>query len=170
MEDMARQGKQWRREDKAADEKNKTVRHKAPFSVPASLRSIPGSKTIAEEVKERFRRKLGREATPEELVGIAADLAGQYQASNQEHIALYLAAYNGDNQGLLTGAQMQRIEEPGASTSFDIADRWKDEIDLNKRRETNSESFSRMLSATMGNRPSVGNLTAAGGVTQIGRQ
>jgi hypothetical protein len=87
MEDMARQGKQWRREDKAADEKNKTVRHKAPFSVPASLRSIPGSKTIAEEVKERFRRKLGREATPEELVGIAADLAGQYQASNQEHIA-----------------------------------------------------------------------------------
>ena len=64
---------------------------------------------------------------------------------------------------------MERIEEPGAATSFDIADKWSSEIDLNKRRESNSETFSRMLSATMGNRPSVGNLTAASGVTEIGR-
>jgi len=146
------------------------ARVKEPFSVPAHLRSIPGEKTVAEEVKLRFRQKMGREARPDELGGIADELTGYYTKSNQEEIALYLAAYNGDNQGLLTGAQMQRIEEPGAATSFDIADKWANEIDLNKRRETNSDSFSRMLSATMGNRPSVGNLTAAGGVAQIGRQ
>jgi len=65
---------------------------------------------------------------------------------------------------------MQKIEEPGAAASFDISDKWANEIDLNKRREANSDSFKRMLSATMGNRPSVGNLTAAGGVQTIGRQ
>lgn len=142
---------------------------RAPFSVPAQLRSIPGEKTVAEEVKARFERKLGRQATAEELSGIAEELTGYHITSNQEQIALYLAAYEGDNQGLLTGADMQRIEDPGAATSFDIADKWANEIDLNKRRETNSQSFSRMLSATMGNRPSVGNLTPAGGVTEIGR-
>jgi hypothetical protein len=170
LEDMADQGNRWRREDERAAGRNQTVRVKEPFTVPASLRSIPGEKTIAEEAKLRFERKLGRQATPEELRGIANELTGYHETSNQEQIALYLAAYNGDNQGLLTGAQMQRIEDPGAATSFDIADKWKDEIDLNKRRETNSESFSRMLSATMGNRPSVGNMTAAANVTQIGRQ
>ena len=103
-------------------------------------------------------------------MGIANELTGYHTTSNQQEIALYLAAYNGDNQGLLTGAQMERIEDPGAATSFDISEKWASEIDLNKRRESNSDSFSRMLSATMGNRPSVGNLTAAPGVTQIGRQ
>jgi len=94
---------------------------------------------------------MGREARPDELAGIANDLTGYHTTSNQEEIALYLAAYNGDNQGLLTGAQMQKIEEPGAAASFDISDKWANEIDLNKRRETNSDSFKRMLSATMGN-------------------
>ena len=142
---------------------------KEPFSVPAHLRSIPGEKTVAEEVKLRFRQKMGREARPDELGGIASELSGYYTKSNQEEIALYLAAYNGDNQGLLTGAQMQRIEDPGAATSFDIGEKWTNEIDLNARRESNGESFKRMLSATMGNRPSVGNMTAAGGVQTIGR-
>ena len=157
--------------DKPKDDASseRTAAPRAPFSVPAHLRAIPGEKTVAEDVKARFTQKLGRQATPEELQGIADELTGYHTVSNQEQIALYLAAYNGDNQGLLTGAQMQRIEDPGAATSFDIADKWANEIDLNERRETNSESFSRMLSATMGNRPSVGNLTPAGGVTQIGR-
>jgi len=152
------------------DETTKTVRTKDPFSVPAHLRSIPGEKTVAEEAKIRFEQKMGRAARPDELAGIANELTGYHTTSNQEQIALYLAAYNGDNQGLLTGAQMQRIEEPGAATSFDISEKWANEIDLNKRRETNSDSFSRMLSATMGNRPSVGNMTAASGVQTIGRQ
>jgi len=32
---------------------------KAPFAVPAHLRSIPGDKTVAEEAKARFRQKMG---------------------------------------------------------------------------------------------------------------
>ena len=169
MEDMAEQGKAWRAEDEAA-RPTATAAVRAPFSVPAHLRAIPGEKTVAEEAKLRFEQKIGRAARPDELMGIANELTGYHTTSNQQEIALYLAAYNGDNQGLLTGAQMERIEDPGAATSFDISEKWASEIDLNKRRESNSDSFSRMLSATMGNRPSVGNLTAAPGVTQIGRQ
>lgn len=150
--------------------KTSTARVKEPFSVPAHLRSIPGEKTVAEEAKARFRQQMGRDMRPEELSGVANELSGYYTKSNQEEIALYLAAYNGDNQGLLTGAQMQRIEEPGAATSFDIGEKWASEIDLNKRRESNADTFQRMLAATMGNRPSVGNLTAARGVQTIGRQ
>lgn len=164
---MAKEGIKRSKAEKTVTTRSAAPR--APFSVPAHLRAIPGEKTVAEDVKARFTRKLGREATSEELQGIANELTGYHTTSNKEQIALYLAAYNGDNQGLLTGAEMQRIEDPGAATSFDIGEKWVNEIDLNKRRETNSESFSRILSATMGNRPSVGNLTPAGGVTQIGR-
>lgn len=142
---------------------------KPPFSVPGHLRSIPGEKTVAEETKARFREKVGREPTPEELLGIADGLTGYYQRSNEDEIALYLAAYNGDNQGLLTGAQMERIEDPAAATSFDIADKWVDEIDLNKRRESNGDTFRRMLNATMGGHVSVGSQTPVRGVTTIQR-
>jgi hypothetical protein len=40
---------------------------------------------------------------------------------------------------------------------------------LNERREANSDSFSRMLNATMGGRSSIGGASAAGNVQTIGR-
>ena len=143
---------------------------KAPFAVPAQLRHIPGVKTIAEETKARFEREMGRQARPDELRDMAANLTGYHETSNREQIALYLAAYNGDNQGLLTGGQLQRIEDPGAATTFDIKDKWANEIDLNKRRETNADSFSRMLNATLGGRAAIGSASAAGNVNTIGRR
>ena len=139
------------------------------FSIPASLREIPGPKTLAQEAKDRFSRVLGREVLDDELAGLVPGLQGQYEQSTQQRIALALAAFEGDNQGLLTGAQLQQIEDPGAATSFDIEEKWASEIDLNNRREDNSTTFNRMLNATMGGRASIGGQTAAGGVQRIGR-
>jgi len=139
------------------------------FSIPASLREIPGDKTLAQEAKDRFSRVLGREVLDDELTGLVGELKGYYEDSTQEKIALSLAAFNGDNQGLLTGAQLQQIEDPGAATSYDIEEKWSSEIDLNNRRESNADSFSRILNATMGGQVSVANRTAAGGVSQIAR-
>ncbi len=139
------------------------------FSVPASLREIPGDKTLAQEAKDRFSRVLGRNVLDDELTGLVGELKGYYEDSTQEKIALSLAAFNGDNQGLLTGAQLQQIENPGEATSFDIEEKWASEIDLNNRRESNADSFSRILNATMGGQVSVANRTAAGGVSQIAR-
>jgi hypothetical protein len=142
---------------------------KEPYSIPLSLRSIPGPKTIAEDVKARFAAKLGREPLQSELDAVATDLTGGHSKQNQELIALDMARYAGDNQGLITGAQFEAVENPGAAASFDIGEKWEDEINLNERREANSDSFSRMLNATMGGRSSIGGASAAGNVQTIGR-
>ena len=167
LEHWATQGKAAK---KLQDANQKDPFGRLPFSVPAHLRHIPGDKTVAQETKARFRDKMGRDPRPDELKGIAAELTGYHETSNREQMALYLAAYNGDNGGLLTGADLKKIEEPGAATSFDIEDKWANEIDLNKRRESNSQSFGRMLNATLGGRSQIGQASAAGSVTQIGRE
>ena len=149
------------------EERNKPP--KPAFSIPGHLRHIPGEKTIAEDTKNRFRRKLGRDPRQDELAGVAKELTGYHDTSVREQIALYLAAWEGDNQGLLTGGALKRIEDPGAATDWDIGDEWANEIDLNKRRETNSQSYGRMLNATLGGRASLAGASAAGGVTRIGR-
>jgi len=140
-----------------------------PYSVPLSLRSIPGPKTIAEQAQATFEEKMGRQARPDELASIGSQLSGSYTQRNQQLIALDMARYDGDNGGLITGAQFKAIEDPQSAAMFDISSKWKDEINLNERREANSTTFQRMLNATMGNRASIGNMTAAENVQQTGR-
>jgi hypothetical protein len=154
---------------KSVTEEVATVAVKPPYSIPLSLRHIPGPKTIAQDAKARFAAQLGRDPLQEELDAIAGELTGYHQQQIDELIALDMARYAGDNQGLLTGAQIEQIEEPGAAASFDIAAKWENEIDLNERRESNSDTFNRMLNATLGGRSSLGGMTSGDNVQEIGR-
>jgi len=138
------------------------------FSVPASLRKIPGEKTLAVEAKERFSRILGREVTDGELESLVPELRGYYKQSTEQQIALAYAAWEGTDPGLLTGDQLEQVEDPGAALTYDIEEKWGPEINLNARRESNSDTFNRVLNATMGGTPSIGMRTAAVNVNRIG--
>ena len=135
---------------------------KGPFSVPAALREVPGPKSLADEVRQRFEDKLGRKPRQSELDAIAQELGGYYEVSNRERITLAEDAWYDRNRGLLSEGEMQQIEDPGRATSEDITVKYANEIDLNTRREGNSDSMRKILSATMGGRPAgIGSVSPA---------
>jgi hypothetical protein len=167
LEQRANAGDRWRRANPRVTDPIIIKQERRPFSPSASLRNIPGAKTVADETKERFENRVGRAPTQEELDDMAEELTGYYRQRNQMLIDLERKAYEGEDT-LLTDEQMVAIEDPSRALRFDIDQKWAKEINLSDRRETNAESFGRMISATLGGRPGIGTLSAPG-VQQIER-
>ena len=135
---------------------------KTPFSIPSGLRSIPDYKTIAQDVKTRFRDRVGRDPSTLELDRLSGELTGYHQRANQELIKLAYRSWQGDDTAVMDGADLERIGDPLSQTTFDIEMDWANEINLNERQEVNATSMKRMMSAT-GVGESFGLGPAAGG-------
>ena len=132
-----------------------------PFQVPAGLRSVPDKREIAQDVKDRFRIKLGRDPTEVELADLASELTGYHQQSNREQIDLAYAEWEGTSE-IMDGADLEEvISNPALVSTFEMEKKWANEINLNERQEINSDAFSRMRLATGGG-ASLGSTPAAG--------
>lgn len=123
---------------------------KLPFSIPRELRYIPDYKTIAEDVKSRFFVEMGREPLPGELEEMAGQLTGYHEQAQQAKIRMAYASWEGNDTEIMDPGELERIGDPGSQTTFDIKNRFASEINLNKRQETNADSFSRVINATRG--------------------
>jgi hypothetical protein len=134
---------------------------KEPFAIPRSLRSIPDIREITTSVKDTFKVKLGRDPTEGELIDIANDLQGYHRTSQAQQIDLAYAQWEGsddpDDFDITEG-----IQNPGLVSQYDIENKWANEINLNARKETNGDSFNRIMSATGGNLGSAGRTPATG--------
>jgi hypothetical protein len=122
---------------------------KQPFKVPLHLKSIPDYKTIATDVQNRFRQEMDRDPRPYELDQLAAALKGYHQDAVTRQIQLAYDSYQG-NDTVLDAGELEEIGTPGAMATYDIRNEWANEIDLNRRRESNGDSFTRIINATTG--------------------
>lgn len=121
---------------------------KQPFSIPRSLRSIPDVKEITQEVTDKFRIRVGRDPTMGERERLAEQLTGYHKQRQRESIDLAYSEWEGSNE-IMDGANLEEvIANPSLMVQFDMENDWANEINLNKRRETNSDSFGRMASAS----------------------
>lgn len=122
---------------------------KQPFSVPAHLRAVPDAKAIAVDVKARFKAEVGRDPRPEELTQYADALDGYNRRSQAAQIQMAYDSWEGDDTVMDPG-ELEQVADPGKSLQYDITQDFASEINLNKRRETNADSFSKILNATRG--------------------
>ena len=140
---------------------NAMTPQRQPFQVPAGLRSVPDKREIAQDVKDRFRIKLGRDPTEVELADLASELTGYHQQSNREQIDLAYAEWEGTSE-IMDGADLEEvISNPALVSTYEMEEKWANEINLNERQEINSDAFSRMRLATGGG-ASLGSTPAAG--------
>ena len=72
---------------------------RAPFSVPASLRTIPDYPTLQQRVTELVRDELGRDPKDWEVVLLADELQRQHRNQNDAMIAAARDAYDGKTVG-----------------------------------------------------------------------
>ena len=141
---------------------------RAPYQAPEQYQSVPGPKSIADEVRERFVNKMGRKPHQWELDDMAEELTGYYGMRNEKLLALDRAAWEGDDP-MLENEDMVAIEDPSRALRFDIDEKWAKEIEMREDRGANSKTFQAMLGATMGNRVGIGAATAATQLPNIGR-
>ena len=120
---------------------------KQPFEVPASMRSVPHPKEIAQDVTDRFRARVGRDPTEVERDNLAGELSGYHQDRNRQMIDLAYAEWEGSSE-IMDGGDLEEIMvNPSMASTFDMEKEWANEIRLGKQREVNSDSFGRMANA-----------------------
>lgn len=68
---------------------------KAPFSVPAALRTVPDYETLQQRVTDMMRQTLGRDPEDWEVAALADDMKEKHTQYNEQMIKAYRDAYDG---------------------------------------------------------------------------
>lgn len=110
---------------------------------------IPDTKSIALDVKARFRQQVGRDPSPVELQRLAQDLTGYHEQTQQALIRNAYTAWQNFGDPLDSG-DLETVGIPGTQLTSDIDDAFSSEINLNRRREVNSDAHNRIMRATRG--------------------
>ena len=105
------------------------------YSVPASLRTIPDYKALAQESKGLFRQSMGRDLEDWELAILAEELGTQYTKRNDQMIVAHKAAWNDAVAGGSTEVDYSEVTEPTSALEFDIEERYANELDRQERVE-----------------------------------
>lgn len=98
------------------------------YSVPASLREIPDYKALATQTKELFRPQLGRDMEDWELAFLSDELGEQYKTRNDQLIQAHKAAWDDSVSGGTVNVDDFEVTDPGSALTFDIEDRYSDEL------------------------------------------
>ena len=102
------------------------------YSVPASLRTIPDYKALAQETKSAFRDELGRDLEDWELAFLSEALGETYVRRNDQLIQAHRAAWEDSVSGGTVDVSDIEVEDPGMTLAYDIEDRYADEISRQK--------------------------------------
>ena len=112
---------------------------RAPFSVPASLRTIPDYATLQQNVTDMMRQAMGRKPEDWEVTMLADEMQTQYKAKNAASIDAARAAYEQGNRGV--GTEIE-VPDPGQRTQKYLEETWANEIDrrqdVGERANTNN--------------------------------
>lgn len=106
---------------------------KPKYSVPASLRSIPDYKTLAQETKGVFSQELGRDMEDWELALLADELKNNYATENAQLRAINREAWDDAVAGGSGEVDLTAVEDPTAALQFDIQESYSNELDRKER-------------------------------------
>lgn len=98
------------------------------YSVPASLREVPDYKALATQTRELFRPTLGRDMEDWELAFLSDELGEQYKTRNDQLIQAHKAAWDDAVAGGTVNVDDIEVTDPGSALTFDIEDRYSDEL------------------------------------------
>lgn len=123
------------------------------YSVPASLRTVPDYKTLAQETKGIFSSQLGRDMEDWELRLLADELHAQYERYNETAIGVHKDWWDDSVAGGTTDIDFTPIETPGAALEFDVEEKYAAELDRYERVEDAANSRRVMMdSISLGRR------------------
>ena len=103
------------------------------YSVPASLRTIPDYKSLAQESKGIFRQSIGRDLEDWELSILADQLKEDYSTRNDQMIVAHRAAWEDAVAGGSTEVDYSDVTDPTSALEFDIEERYAGELDRQER-------------------------------------
>ena len=103
------------------------------YSVPASLRTIPDYKSLAQESKGIFRQSMGRDLEDWELSILADQLKEDYSTRNDQMIVAHRAAWEDAVAGGSTEVDYSDVTDPTSALEFDIEERYAGELDRQER-------------------------------------
>ena len=112
---------------------------RAPFVVPASMRTIPDYATLQQNVTDMMRQVMGRKPEDWEVTMLADEMQGQYKEKNVASIDAARAAWEQGNRGV--GEEIE-VPDPGQRTQKYLEETWANEIDrikdVGERANTNN--------------------------------
>jgi len=98
------------------------------YSVPASLRTIPDYKSLAQQTKGSFTDELGRDMEDWELALMSDVLADAYKKRNTQLISADRAAWEDAISGGTISVENIEVLDPKETLQFDIQDTYSDEL------------------------------------------
>lgn len=119
---------------------------RASFTVPASLREIPDYESLAQDARNRFRQRLGRDPEEWEEAILADHLGARHRESNAERIKAARAAFYAA-QGGGQGVMEVEVPNPELRNQRFIEERYGPEIDRQERIEDQAVTNKLMIDA-----------------------
>jgi len=98
------------------------------YSVPASLRTIPDYKSLAQQTKGSFTAELGRDMEDWELALMSDVLADAYKKRNTQLISADRAAWEDAVSGGTVSVENIEVLDPAETLQFDIEETYADEL------------------------------------------
>jgi len=98
------------------------------YSVPASLRTIPDYKSLAQQTKSSFLAELGRDMEDWELALMSDVLGEAYKKRNTQLISADRAAWEDAVSGGTVSVENIEVLDPAETLQFDIEDTYADEL------------------------------------------
>jgi len=103
------------------------------YSVPASLREIPDYEALAQESKQIFGQRMGREMEDWELAIISDELQRAYKMQNKEKIEAHRAAWEDAVSGGTVDVENIEVTNPAYEVDYYIEEKYAPELDRQDR-------------------------------------
>lgn len=103
------------------------------YSVPASLREIPDYEAIAQESKQLFSNRMGRDMEDWELGIISDELGRAYKMQQKEKIEAHRAAWEDAVSGGTVDVESVEVTNPAYEVDYYIEDKYEAELDRQER-------------------------------------
>ncbi len=129
-------------ESKKAKDASETGR--LPFSVPASLRTIPDYPSLSQQAKGLMRQAMGRDPEDWEMIMLADELTAQHKISNERQIEAARASYDNTARGV---DQAIAVPDPTLRAQAFLEDTWQNEIARQEDVAESTETNQAMISA-----------------------
>jgi hypothetical protein len=127
-------GDRKRQNDAIAAAQSRGYGRSAPrYSVPASLREIPDYEALAQESKEIFGNRLGREMEDWELAIVSDELQRAYKMQNKEKIEAHRAAWEDAVSGGTVDVENIEVTNPAYEVDYYLEEKYEAELDRQDR-------------------------------------